>query len=584
MLAAILLVLIVASAWWSVRLHRQSTHAAQRDAIQSIGALLAEASVTLLEAGELSAVRRLLIDTQYANGLGTCDIVLADGVLAHTDPSQITVEQLPPTWSDASVTVPEPIPSPGAIVLSYPLEIPGRGTLRLDISGQIERVAAIQWNTFTGMALLGAIALAALLLIYRRIRARMQALAAIRESLHAIGCGEESTAALRVSDQLGPDATTWNQLIADRERLEKQVLGRQVGETLANRRCGSGELDSACNVMREGLLLIERDLGVTYANGAAAVYLGATRDALVGASLPDVINDPKVLQAAREVVGGVTRTWVWVEVGELGEAEGSVLRFSIRPIRHDDTGDAVVVISDITQQRVAEASRQAFVENVNHELRNPLTAIRCATESIIDLGETEPDQQRRFLNVINQATRRLERAVNDLLSVAEMEAGQYELKYDDIRLETVLADLELDFDSLASSRQVALSLQLPPKMPVIQGDREKFCLALHNIVGNAIKYTPRGGRVTVAVEIDERAMSIEVTDTGIGIPQEDLEHVFDKFHRADNARDSDTPGSGIGLSLAREIVQLHGGDIEVESELNQGSRFILNMPTTARAA
>jgi two-component system phosphate regulon sensor histidine kinase PhoR len=186
--------------------------------------------------------------------------------------------------------------------------------------------------------------------------------------------------------------------------------------------------------------------------------------------------------------------------------------------------------------------------------------------------------------VINSESRRLERIVGDMLSVSEIEAGSFKLRSGDVRLDTVFEELRADFAPQAKEKGVSLRFDLPPKLPAIKGDRDKIVLAIHNLIGNAIKYTPRSGKVVVRVVVDAGQMLVEVTDTGIGIAAEETDLIFEKFYRAKDKRVSDITGTGLGLALAREVVRLHGGDISVRSELNKGSTFTMMVPTLTEAA
>jgi signal transduction histidine kinase len=171
-----------------------------------------------------------------------------------------------------------------------------------------------------------------------------------------------------------------------------------------------------------------------------------------------------------------------------------------------------------------------------------------------------------------------------MLSVSEIEAGSFKLRAGDVRLETVFEELKSDFGPQAEEKHQKLSFDLPPKLPAIQGDRDKIVLALHNLIGNALKYTPESGNVNVKVEVDGQRLVVEVTDTGIGISQDETDLIFEKFYRAKDKRVSDITGTGLGLALAREVVRLHGGDISVRSELNKGSTFTMSVPTHSEAA
>jgi signal transduction histidine kinase len=245
----------------------------------------------------------------------------------------------------------------------------------------------------------------------------------------------------------------------------------------------------------------------------------------------------------------------------------------------------MVGIDDVTQQRVADEARNAFITQVTHELRAPLTNIRLYTEQAIEDGEQDPEMRGRCLNVISEEARRLEGIVTDMLSVAEIEAGTMNLRKDDVRLEMLIESLKADYSGLAGEKNITLEFKLPPKLPVIHADRDKIGLALHNLVNNALKYTPDGGRVEVKVDVKDGNMIIEVVDSGIGIAEADIGQIFERFYRANDPKVSAVTGSGLGLALAREVVRLHGGDIQVESEVGKGSTFSIVLPAlSAKAA
>jgi signal transduction histidine kinase len=258
--------------------------------------------------------------------------------------------------------------------------------------------------------------------------------------------------------------------------------------------------------------------------------------------------------------------------------DGAVLRYSVRPIRRDETAMAMLYIEDVTQQRAADDARNAFVTQATHELRTPLTNMRLHIETALEEGEADPALRAQSLNVINAESRRLERIVSDMLNVAQIEAGSLELAHDDVRLEDLFAHLATVFRPQAEEKQITLTFNLPPKLPVLQGDRDKIMLAVHNLVGNALKYTPENGQVTATVDAGDRQLTVEVRDTGFGIAEEDQQHLFEKFYRAQDRRVVKITGSGLGLALAREVIRLHGGDITVQSQLDKGSTFVLTLP------
>ncbi|MBX2852730.1 MAG: cell wall metabolism sensor histidine kinase WalK [Phycisphaeraceae bacterium] len=265
---------------------------------------------------------------------------------------------------------------------------------------------------------------------------------------------------------------------------------------------------------------------------------------------------------------------------QLGEGlEQSTLRMTMR--RLTDSGGVMLTIEDVTQQRTAEASRHDFVSQATHELRTPLTNIRLYVETAQTDGEEDKELRGECLNVISRESQRLERLVSEMLSVSEIEAGSMTIRKDDVRLDQLFKSLEQDYKQNASKKNIDLRFDLPPKLPAIQGDRDKLAIVVQNLLGNAIKYTPEGGNVNVGVDLSATELNIEVRDSGIGISEEDQAHVFEKFYRANDPRLGDITGSGLGLALAYEIIRLHGGEMTVESELNEGSMFRVTLPISA---
>ena len=219
-----------------------------------------------------------------------------------------------------------------------------------------------------------------------------------------------------------------------------------------------------------------------------------------------------------------------------------------------------------------------------HELRTPLTNIGLYVERAIDLAEEDIADRAECLNVINDEVLRLNRLVGEVLSVSEIEAGSLSIRRDDVKLDQLVEDLRESFTRQAEKKEITLAFDLPPKLPTLQGDRDKIALALHNLLGNAVKYTPAGGEVTVTAAEVQGSIELSVADTGIGIGPDDLPRVFDKFYRAKDERLATIDGSGLGLALAREVIRLHHGDITVKSTLNEGSTFTLTLPVEAHTA
>jgi len=232
----------------------------------------------------------------------------------------------------------------------------------------------------------------------------------------------------------------------------------------------------------------------------------------------------------------------------------------------------------VTQLKLAEAAREQFVFTATHELRTPLANIQAYSETLATVSELSVEQQQSFYNTINNEANRLARFVDELLNISQMEAGAITIEKHEVQLDRLLNEILESQRSLANEKKQQFTFSVAPKLPKIMADKDKLVAALSNLVGNAVKYTPEGGKVTVRVDSDATRVMFMVEDSGIGISAEDLPKMGGKFFRSKDARVQGMVGSGLGLAFSQEIARLHGGSILIRSELNQGSCFTLELP------
>ncbi len=440
-----------------------------------------------------------------------------------------------------------------------------------------------------GELVIGGIAIAAVGALAWIMHRMLRPLAAVRDAMAALCEGEPSTGALLVDPRLGPIAEAWNKHLSRVDQTRCDLAVQSVETRSTPGKGGSSLVERVCDSLWQGLVVIDSGRRVSYVNPSACAMLGKAADAVFGRPVNDIFEDEGLRKALGDAAAGHGPTRAILEVRrEAGAANGEqthVLRYNVcrssLSAGGGGTPAVAIVIEDLTQQRESDRVRDAFVAQTAHELRTPLTNIRLYVERAQDEGQDDPAIQRESLNAINQESRRLERIVGDMLSVSEIEAGHWKLSRGDVRLDTVFDELRLGHEASASEKEITLSFSLPPKLPVISGDRDKILLALHNLVGNAIKYTLPGGEVTVDVEVEGNTLVVAVRDTGIGIAAHETEKVFEKFHRAQDARVANVTGTGLGLTLARDVIRMHGGDIRVQSQLNKGSTFTVTLPAPA---
>jgi two-component system phosphate regulon sensor histidine kinase PhoR len=240
----------------------------------------------------------------------------------------------------------------------------------------------------------------------------------------------------------------------------------------------------------------------------------------------------------------------------------------------------VLVLHDISELRRLERVRRDFVANVSHEFKTPLTAIQGFAETLLGGALDDTANRKRFVEIIRDHSARLARLTDDLLKLSLIEAGKLELEFRPVKVAGLL-DSCLETTRLkAAQKQLTLSVECPASLPAVRGDARRLAEVLQNILDNAVQYTAEGGTISIRARAEDHLVRIAVSDTGIGIPRDEQQRIFERFYRVDAARSREAGGTGLGLSIAKHLVEAHGGRIEVESEVGQGSTFSVLLPAT----
>jgi two-component system phosphate regulon sensor histidine kinase PhoR len=277
----------------------------------------------------------------------------------------------------------------------------------------------------------------------------------------------------------------------------------------------------------------------------------------------------------------------------LSRAGGDRLELEINavPFSKNSRGmsGAVVLFRDVTHLRQVEEMRRDFVANVSHELRTPLSIFRGYLETLLDDPKQPPGELVRILEVMERHSERLTSLVDDVLSLARLEAPESHLDPVEISLGEFLAGILRDWEKRFSAKQLRANLEVSDPLPLIQADEGRLQEVIYNLLDNAVKYSGTGGLITVRAAPEDGRVRISVSDQGVGIPARELARVFERFYRADKARSRELGGTGLGLSIVKHIAQLHGGDVEAASEPGHGTTISVLLPiepvlaeTTAR--
>src|SRR5699024_8979215 len=238
---------------------------------------------------------------------------------------------------------------------------------------------------------------------------------------------------------------------------------------------------------------------------------------------------------------------------------------------------AVLVISDVTEFKNIEVMRKDFIANVSHELQTPITSIKGFAETLLDGASEDPNTRDQFLHIIHDESKRIQVLIEDLLILSHLEKDESELNVSHVQMDMLLGDMIPILTPLINQKQIHLELNIA-KVIEFTADEEKVRQILLNLFMNAINYTSENGSISLSAKSTEDQVALSVQDSGIGIAKDKLPRIFERFYRVDKARSRDTGGTGLGLAIVKHIIELHQGEIEVDSVVNEGTTFTVYLP------
>jgi two-component system phosphate regulon sensor histidine kinase PhoR len=357
-----------------------------------------------------------------------------------------------------------------------------------------------------------------------------------------------------------------------------ESLGRvadQVSGLMAQVRIEGAQRDAILTGMVEGVLAVDRELRVTFCNTAFAAALGAQGPVPAGLPVLRLVRDPEFLEMLRGAAAGGES---WKRRLQLAGADGRWFEVQAARLEGAANSGAMAILHDITDLERLERVRKDFVANVSHELRTPLAAIRGYAETLLDGALDDPENRRRFVEVIQSHAIRLNNIAADLLTLSELESGRPPAGPSRIPVLQTLEAALRTVESEANLRQVRLGWGTVEDLHVM-GTRIKLEQAFVNLLDNAVKFNRPGGEVWVeAGRAGNGKVAVIIADDGIGIPFQDLPRIFERFYRVDKARSRAVGGTGLGLSIVKHVIEQMDGTVAVESQLGKGSRFTVVLP------
>jgi GAF domain-containing protein/DNA-binding response OmpR family regulator/HAMP domain-containing protein len=373
----------------------------------------------------------------------------------------------------------------------------------------------------------------------------------------------------------------------------------RLGVMLRTQRAEAAKLEAILEGIADGVLVLGVNHDVMLMNPAAARILGLDVSVVEGRRLREILGraestiDQELAQQLYEkLMTGMEHFSAFGssqedEIPSLSfrlEAEEKVVVVNLSPasLSSGELPSLVTVLRDISRQAEVERLKNEFISTVSHELRTPMTSIKGYTDLLVSerVGALS-EQQRHFVRVIKNNADRLTALVNDILDISHIETGRMKLQIEPLDMVRLINDVIDEFRGKMVEKSLELTLDVPPTLPPVRGDEGRVTQILENLTSNAWKYTSEGGQVIVRARTVDGFVQVDVLDTGIGIESRDLPHIFDRFYRTEQAEVQAMDGSGLGLSIVKMFVELLGGEIWVQSKLDQGSTFSFTLPLVA---
>ncbi|MGA3093965.1 MAG: ATP-binding protein, partial [Dehalococcoidales bacterium] len=347
-------------------------------------------------------------------------------------------------------------------------------------------------------------------------------------------------------------------------------MAARLSQTTALANAEKSRLEVVLTNLADGIIMMGADGRVLLANPVAENLFNFRLEESKGRSIIEVAHDHEVDALYKKFLASGEETMAEVEHA------GHYIHVVVSPLPADQPGGALILLQDLTQLRTFQMMRQEFVANVSHELRTPLAGIKAIVEILQDGALEDRKVAGDFLNRVDIEVDKLTQMVSELMELSRIETGRVNLELKPTDLNLLLQESVMRFSPQAERQKLGMVTQLDDALPQVQADSARLMQVINNILHNAIKFTPAGGRIAVSSHREKDRVVVTIADTGIGISEADLPHIFERFYKVDRSRASQ--GTGLGLAIAKHIVLAHGGQIWAESEPGKGAVFSFSLP------
>ncbi|NLI70493.1 MAG: cell wall metabolism sensor histidine kinase WalK [Firmicutes bacterium] len=356
-------------------------------------------------------------------------------------------------------------------------------------------------------------------------------------------------------------------------------LASRLDSTLEEISAEKSKVEAILNYMRDGIVAMDNSERLIHINPAAESLLNTigSEEAWPGrrpSFLLDTLIGPGMLQSYYDDKQPMVfeRTW---------DHPQRIFRLSIAPFQEEErSAGTLIVLQDITRESEIGRRQQEFVANVSHELKTPLTSMKSYVETLLEERLQDKEVAYKFIQVINKETERMVKLVQDLLTLSKLDARLEDAYRVAVNLRDLFVEIVVEMELQWGRGNIpSMHMKFQENMPAVFVDRNQISQVFVNLLNNAIQYTPPGGRIDIRAEEKEGRVHVCIEDTGIGIPREELDHVFERFYRVDKTRSREYGGTGLGLSISRLVVEAHGGKIWIDSEPGRGTAVWFTLPS-----
>jgi two-component system, OmpR family, phosphate regulon sensor histidine kinase PhoR len=347
-------------------------------------------------------------------------------------------------------------------------------------------------------------------------------------------------------------------------------MSQHLKTTMASIVEGRSNLAAVLTNLTDGVLMTDSEERIILANPAAERLFNFKEKNTTGHTLIETVHDYEIADLVKKCLSTNHEQTLQLE------SAGRFLRVIAVPIAPDRSLATLVLFQDLTELRNLQTMRRELIGNISHDLRTPIAGIKAMVETLKDSALNDKEAAANFLTRIDDEVDRLTQMVTELTELSHIETGRAELRRTPTNINLLVEEVVAQMNPLAANRPVTIFTDLKSNPPIIKVDRDRIRQTLINLIHNAIKFNKPGGKIIISTVYDTESITVSVSDSGTGISQEDLPHIFERFYKADKARSRG--GSGLGLAIAKHTIQAHGGTISVKSEEGKGSIFSFNLP------